>query len=730
MPPPVTYGGYGGYANGNTGNDGYGGATPAIWSQSFDGGIPPHMTSQQAKQYAAIAIEQGGGPYLQQLEYAAKAGDVEAETWLGDYNLYEWRNTESPSYQPKAFKWCSAAATRGLRMAEYDLALLYKFGWGTPANETLYKHYMHLAAQAGSASASIALKQGVMMENTGTNIIVEPGHPTATAVAERAPAVNYAPVVPVATGVPPQTAANQAQPVVKTKNVTAANSTAMLRVPSGKSSFNASFYTGRPKVMVPNSISTYLLDAQAHRLYVFCRPGQYPVNADNNAKRGLFILDTRTGRIEKHFTGVQRVPRTKIYGHCLFVQTAGALQQDRSSLEVLDTRNSQFHAIKIGKGVAFPWSGQNLNNLNWVSWVALGWGPHHRFFYIDCDNAYFGKHPWSYYYFTLALRKKGVTVLNWTYPWVSHEGGRWTLFGGEANKKRIYIRDGYDEILSNRTRRIILFQGVGLVRAATGKVLATYNGNSAIALSPNGKQLFTPYKIPGVPSRFLAIRQNPTQKMLQVIPVGHFTRSFSQYFWTPDGRQILITTPDLYNPKPNNHWGITFANVENGRITHTIPVTNPVATKFSDDGRYAFVLNCGTKTGTYLLCIDLHNDRVVYKSLLPGSFTNVQMYRITPSPGKLVFVAVGHTLFEVNASSGRILGKLVAMDPYIGHSIFSKNGRRIYLATYDKAIKCASGVVAISTSSGGIVRKFALPDVRVYGPPSGGDGGDGDFFGF
>ena len=102
-----------------------------------------------------------------------------------------------------------------------------------------------------------------------------------------------------------------------------------------------------------------------------------------------------------------------------------------------------------------------------------------------------------------------------------------------------------------------------------------------------------------------------------------------------------------------------------------------------------------------------------------------------PSPGNVVFVALGHTVFEVNASSGHLLGKFVNMDPYVGHNTISKNGRRIYLATFNKAAKGATGLVAVSTNSGRIVRKFVLPEIHIEIPPKYQGGGDGGaFFGY
>ena len=184
--PPVMYGGYGGYAY----NDGYGGTPPSIWTQLFGSGKRPPLTSQQAQQYAGMAISDNGGPYLQQLRQYAKNGDVEAQAWLGDYDLYEWRNTESASYLPSAFKWCTAAAKKGISMSEYDLALLYKFGWGTPANEAMYEKYIHLSADGGDAAAKVALAEGIAEINSGTVIQIAPARMAAPADVERASSID------------------------------------------------------------------------------------------------------------------------------------------------------------------------------------------------------------------------------------------------------------------------------------------------------------------------------------------------------------------------------------------------------------------------------------------------------------------------------------------------------------------------------------------------------------
>lgn len=175
--PPLMYGGYGGYAS----NDGYGGTPPSIWTSLFASGKRPPLTSQQAQQYASMAISDNGGPYLQELRQDAKNGDVEAQAWLGDYDLYELRNTESASYLPSAFKWCNAAAQKNISMSEYDLALLYKFGWGTPANEAMYEKYIHLSADAGDGAAKLAVAEGVTEINSGTVIQIAPARMAAQA---------------------------------------------------------------------------------------------------------------------------------------------------------------------------------------------------------------------------------------------------------------------------------------------------------------------------------------------------------------------------------------------------------------------------------------------------------------------------------------------------------------------------------------------------------------------
>ncbi|MGC8553612.1 MAG: tetratricopeptide repeat protein [Phycisphaerae bacterium] len=183
--PPIAYGGYGGYEY----NDGYGGPPPSIWTRLFGSGKQPPLTSQQAKQYAGMAINDNGGPYLQQLRQYAKNGDIEAQAWLGDYYVYEWRNTESASYLPSAFKWCNAAAQKGISMSEYDLALLYKFGWGTPANEALYEKYIHLSADGGDAAAKLAVAEGVTEINSGTVIQIAPARLAAPAGTEQASSI-------------------------------------------------------------------------------------------------------------------------------------------------------------------------------------------------------------------------------------------------------------------------------------------------------------------------------------------------------------------------------------------------------------------------------------------------------------------------------------------------------------------------------------------------------------
>ncbi|MDA8377778.1 MAG: hypothetical protein M0Z50_12140 [Planctomycetia bacterium] len=485
----------------------------------------------------------------------------------------------------------------------------------------------------------------------------------------------------------------------------------------------------------PVVISGYCLTRHDKRLCIFYRPAKHL--GSNNRKRGLFIFNTHTGRVEKRFEDIERLSPTQVHGHYIFVDTRGfgAHHWWISNLKVLDTRNSKIREIRLGKGVPLPWNDTSLSNLKWVDWNLLGWGPRHHFFYVYGKLYTVKKYLDNY--FALALGHNGVTVRDCSSPYKYHLGGNWTLFRGNGNNEMIDVSyRNKNIILNKRMRRVISLHGqthYRLIRAATGKVLAIYSTRNNIACSPDGKQICVPYKIPGVQSRFLAIIRKSTQKVVQLIAVGQCTESYSNYSWTPDGKQIMIETSQVPNfRKPEDGWGITFASVANGKISHFIPSANWILTQFSDNGRYAYVLNLGGKADNNLLCIDLNDDKVVYKSVLPVSFYIGQKARVIPSPGKVVFVAVGHTVFEVNASSGHLLGKLANMDPYVGHDTISKDGRRIYLATYHhKAFYGATGLVAISTYSGRIVRKFALPEIRIEIPPKYQGGGDGGaFFGY
>ena len=575
--------------------------------------------------------------------------------------------------------------------------------------------------------------QDVQPQNVGPGYT--PVSTSANTTATTNSALRYAPATPATSGPSPNTV-GQSSPGLKTSGGGIASQTRVLRVPSTSSAGNTSENTGMKKGLAPAAVTSYLLTDHDNKLCVFYRPAEHL--GSNNRKRGLLVFNTHTGDVEKCFEAVERLRPTRVYGHYIFVSTLGTSYFYRSNLEVLDTRNWKIREIRLGKGVSLPWSGNNLSSLNWVHWDMLGWGPRHRFVFVDCLNAAPGRR--FYDYFTLALEHNGVTVREWAPPWATRVGGQWKLFGG-GNSERIDALnvgdDGYDRIFNKRARCVIPLQpGIDdwrLVMAGTGKVLASYSTSDVVARSPNGKKIFAPYKIPGVHSRFLAIMQDPTLKVLKVIPVGHCTTGdagSSKYFWTPDGRQILIVTQQYHNySKPRDGWGISFASVADGRVTHFIPLANRIITEFGVNGRYAFILNLGGKAGSYLLCIDLRGDKVVYRTVLPGSFSIGQKARVIPSPGKLVFVAVGHTVFEVNSSSGHVVGKLADMYPYVGRSTFAKDGRRVYLAGFKKAVNGASDLAAVSTFSGRIVRNFALPDVHIEAP-SRYQGDGGAFFGY
>lgn len=108
------------------------------------------MTSTQAKYLAYKSYNNGTPQYFLPLEYAAKSGDVAAESWEGAY-LNKMKDYK------QAIHWYKKAAAKGYAMAENNLGNDYHQGQGVPQNYVKANYWWEKAAAQGFAAAEYNL---------------------------------------------------------------------------------------------------------------------------------------------------------------------------------------------------------------------------------------------------------------------------------------------------------------------------------------------------------------------------------------------------------------------------------------------------------------------------------------------------------------------------------------------------------------------------------------------
>ena len=116
----------------------------------------------QAKTFMAICYEDGLGTkqnitkaFILHLECAQK-GETFSQYCVAEF-YSEGKHTRGKANPIKAFEWYRKAADQGLDLAQYELAMCYRKGYGTAKNQTKAFEYLQKAARQGHARAQVEL---------------------------------------------------------------------------------------------------------------------------------------------------------------------------------------------------------------------------------------------------------------------------------------------------------------------------------------------------------------------------------------------------------------------------------------------------------------------------------------------------------------------------------------------------------------------------------------------
>ena len=105
-----------------------------------------------------IALSQGCSLHkseVHELDYQAQAGNIRAQSELGDLYLFGEQDNEV-DYK-KAFYWYKKAADQGDAKSQYNLAIMYLNGYGIEMNKSKAVEYYRKSAEQGDSDSQLQL---------------------------------------------------------------------------------------------------------------------------------------------------------------------------------------------------------------------------------------------------------------------------------------------------------------------------------------------------------------------------------------------------------------------------------------------------------------------------------------------------------------------------------------------------------------------------------------------